>query len=173
MISPRPCAGRRRTFSRNLGLLAALLLSALTACSDHRASDDPTTAVAEGDPEMNAAIAKARESLPQFWEAFEKRAHGEDGFSLKVKITDRHGVEYFWVVDLERRDGKLTGVINNDPDVVRKVKLGERIEIREADISDWLYARGGKMVGNQTLRPLLKNMKPAEAEGYRKMMTDP
>jgi uncharacterized protein YegJ (DUF2314 family) len=164
----------RTALSRILGLLAALLLVALTACSEHHNSiDDPTTAVAEDDAEMNAAIAKGRDTLPQFWEVFAKPDAGDYGFSLKVKITDPHGAEYFWVNALERHDGKLTGVINNDPDTVTSVKLGDKIEIREADIRDWLYMRGGKMVGNRTLRPLLKHMKPAETEGYRKMMADP
>ena len=65
------------------------------------------------------------------------------------------------------------GTINNDPNIVASVKLGDRIEIPEADISDWLYMRGGKMVGNRTLVPLLKTMPAKEAEAYRKMMTEP
>ncbi len=31
------------------------------------------------------------------------------------------------------------GTINNDPEMVKNVKLGDRITIPEADISDWLY----------------------------------
>ena len=52
-------------------------------------------------------------------------------------------------------------------------QLGDRIEIPEADILDWLYMRAGKMIGNETLRPILKKMPAAEAERLRSMMADP
>src|SRR5262245_14017981 len=130
--------------------LVAVLLSLLAACSKR----DKVVNVESDDPEMTAAIAKARETLPQFWQVFEKRDRGESNFSLKVKITDKNGTEHFWATDIERRDGKMMGTINNDPNIVASVKLGDRIEIREAAISDWLYMRDGKMVGNETLKPL-------------------
>jgi uncharacterized protein YegJ (DUF2314 family) len=109
----------------------------------------------DDDAEMTAAIAKAREALPQFWQTFEKQDQGESGFALKLKVTDARGTEHFWVTNLERNDGKMMGTVNNDPQTVASVKLGQRVEIREADISDWLYLRDGKIVGNHTLKPLL------------------
>jgi uncharacterized protein YegJ (DUF2314 family) len=129
--------------------------------------------VADDDPEMTAAISKARETLPQFWDVFAKREHEESDFALKVKITDPRGVEHFWTTDLERRDGKTIGTINNDPNIVKSVKLGDRIEIPEADITDWLYLRDDKMVGNHTVKPLFKQMPAAEVERLKKMMANP
>lgn len=149
--------------------LVAVVFSLLTACSKR----DKVVTVESDDPEMVAAIAKAREALPQFWQVFDKRERGGSNFSLKVKITDKRGTEHFWATDIERRDGKTMGTINNDPNIVASVKLGDRIEIPEADISDWLYMRDGKMVGNETLRPLLKKMPAAEAEKLKKMMANP
>jgi len=150
-------------------LLLGVSLSLLTACS----KQDKVINVESDDPEMNAAITKARSTLLQFWQVFEKPEHGESDFSLKVKITDKKGTEHFWATDIKRRDGKIMGTINNDPNIVSSVKLGDRIEIPEADISDWLYMRDGKMVGNSTLKPLLKQMPAAEAERLKKMMADP
>jgi len=149
--------------------LIAVALTLVTACS----KEDRVIGVAADDPEMTAAISKARETLPQFWQVFDKPEHGETGFSLKVRITDKRGTEHFWAVDIERRDGKTMGTINNDPDTVTSVKLGDRIEIPEADITDWLYMRDGKMVGNRTLRPLFKQMPAAEVERLKKMLADP
>ena len=150
-------------------LIAGVSLAVVTACS----KQDKVISVAGDDPAMVAAMARAHETLPQFWQVFEKREHGENEFSLKVKIKDKRGSEHFWVSELERHDGKTLGTINNDPDTVASVKLGQRIEIPEADISDWLYMRNGKMVGNETIRPLLKTMSKEEAETYKKMMADP
>ncbi len=80
---------------------------------------------------MNAAIAKARASLPQFWEVFGNAGHGEKDFSLKVKITDKHGSEHFWLTDIERKDGQLHGIVNNDPDIVKDVKLASSLRFRK------------------------------------------
>jgi uncharacterized protein YegJ (DUF2314 family) len=155
---------------KTISFLIAVGLALLAGCS----KKDKTFGVTADDPEMTAAIASARETLPQFWQVFAKPEHGETNFALKVKITDSNGVEHFWAVDIERRpDGKVMGTVNNDPDIVKNVKLGDRIEIPEANISDWLYVRDGKMVGNRTVRPLLKQMPPADAERIRKMLADP
>jgi uncharacterized protein YegJ (DUF2314 family) len=150
-------------------LLITILAAALAGCS----KEDKVINVAEDDPEMEAAIAGARAALPRFWQVFDMREHGENDFALKVKITDRKGTEYFWLTELERKDGKLLGTINNDPNIVGSVKLGDRITIPEADISDWLYLRDGKMVGNYTLRVLFKQMPAKEVEKYKQILADP
>lgn len=152
-------------------LLAFLIvvLAWLTGCSDK----DRVVHVSSDEPEMVAAIGKARETLPQFWQVFEKPDRGEAKFSLKVRIADKNGTEHFWLTDIERREGKMTGVVSNDPNIVSSVKLGQRIDIPEADISDWLYMRDGKMVGNETLKPLLKKMPAAEVQRLKSIMAEP
>jgi uncharacterized protein YegJ (DUF2314 family) len=122
---------------------------------------------------MNMAISQARESLPRFWEVFETPSRGESDFALKVRIEDPNGVEHFWVTDLRRDRGKVYGFIGNEANKVRRVKLGDEIEVLPADISDWLYMRDGKMVGNFTVRPLFKKMPPEEVERVKAMMADP
>jgi uncharacterized protein YegJ (DUF2314 family) len=149
--------------------LSGVLLLLATACS----KPDKVIDVKDDDPEMVSAIAKARETLPQFWQVFDKHERGEDGFALKVKITDKHGTEHFWTTKIEKRDGKVWGTIDNEPNTVATVKLGERIEIPQADISDWFYMRDGKMVGNRTLVPLLKTMPADEAAKYKRIMAEP
>jgi uncharacterized protein YegJ (DUF2314 family) len=149
--------------------LRAIVAFALMGC----ARQDTVLRVAEDDQAMSAAIAQARATLPQMWRTFEQRDGGESDFSLKVKITDKKGTEHFWLTEIERKDGQTLGTINNDPEIVGNVKLGDRIRIPEADISDWLYLRGGKMVGNYTLRALFKQMTATEVERYQKMLADP
>ena len=134
---------------------------------------DGTIDVAKDDAEMTAAIARARAELPQFWQVFERRERGESDFALKVGITDGNGTEHFWANEIARTNGQTMGTINNDANIVKKVKLGDRIVIPEADISDWTYTRDGKMAGNYTLRVLFKKMSADEVERYKKMMADP
>lgn len=150
-------------------LIVCVLLSLLAACSKR----DKVINVEGDDPEMTAAIAAARETLPHFWQVYEKPTRGETNFALKVKITDKQGTEHFWATDIERRDGKITGMINNDPNIVKSVRLGDRMEIPEADISDWLYMRDDKMIGNHTVKPLFKQMPADEVKQLKAMMADP
>ncbi len=122
---------------------------------------------------MNSAIGKARASLSQFWAAMDKPADGETGFSLKVAISDKGQTEHFWLTKIERKGDKLSGKINNKPALVKSVRTGQVYEFTEDRISDWLFMRKGKMVGNQTMRPLLTRMPVEEAEAYRAMLETP
>jgi uncharacterized protein YegJ (DUF2314 family) len=160
-------------YKQQLVAAISLALMMLFACSQQESSTDSVINVADNDAEMDAAIKEARSTLPQFWNAFEKPGKNESGFSLKVGITDKGRTEYFWLMDLERRDGKVFGTIDNEPEFVHTVKLGDRIEIPDADIADWLYMRDGKMVGNRTMRALFKHMSPEEVEQYKAMLAEP
>src|SRR5438105_13415415 len=97
-------------------LMIGVSLALLTACSTKR--DKVVKGVEDEDPEMVAAIAKARHTLPLFWQAFEKRDRGETNFSLKIKITDKTRIEHFWLTDIERQDGKVRVTINRAPKIV-------------------------------------------------------
>ena len=153
-------------FKRTLIILFILLCS---ACS----SDDHTISVAADDPEMLAAMAKGHETLPNFFEIYENPKNGESDFSLKMKISDGDLVEYFWMINLKREGGKLYGEIGNDPDIVANVKIGEKMEILDDQVVDWLYIRNEKIVGNFTIKPLLKHMSESEAKEYREMLYEP
>jgi len=145
---------------------------AFVGCSKSEKTDK-TIHVEDNDAAMNAAIAKARETLPKFWAAFDNPGPGVENFSLKVKIKDGKEVEHFWTEKVEKKDGKIFANIANDPDLVHNVKLGDRIEIPEADISDWFYMQNGKMVGNYTLRVLFEHMSADEVQKYKALLADP
>ncbi len=125
------------------------------------------------DPEMNAAIAKARSTLPEFWSAVEAGKPNESDFALKVMIVDGGEVEHFWLTEVAKSGTGYVGTISNDPNAVRNVTAGQRYEFNEAEISDWLYFRNGKMVGNETMRPLLKRMPKEQADQYRALYEKP
>ncbi len=122
---------------------------------------------------MAAAIAKAQETLPQFWQTFDQRAHGESNFALVVRITDHGRIEHFYTTDFQRRDGKTMVTISNRPKIVASVKQGDRIEIRQKDITDWSYMRDGKYVGMRTMKPRFKNMPVEQVEAFKRVMADP
>ena len=124
---------------------------------------------------MAAAMATARANLPEFWSKLEQPAANESDFSLKVAIQGRNAneVEHFWLTNIVRKDGKITGTISNDPSSVKTVRRGQTYAVNPDKISDWLYKRNGKMVGNETMRPLLKRLPAQQAASYREMYEKP
>lgn len=148
--------------------LVAILAASFTGCA-HRNKGY----VEDTDPEMAAAIAKAQETLPQFWQTFDQRPQGESNFVLVVRITDKGRIEHFFTTDFARRDGMTMVTIGNSPKIVASVKLGDRIEIPEADITDWHYMRDGKYVGMFTMKPRFKYMPPEQVAAFKRVMIDP
>jgi uncharacterized protein YegJ (DUF2314 family) len=140
----------------------------LTACAKRNKGY-----VEDSDPEMAAAIAKAQETLPQFWQVFDQRAGGESNFVLVVRITNKGRMEHFHTTDFERRNGKTVVTIKNDPKIVSSVKLGDRIEIPAVDITDWSYMRDGKYAGMFTTKALFKIMPAEQVEAFKKVLIDP
>ena len=126
------------------------------------------------DAEMEEAKANARATLSHFWDKLAGPGTGEEGFALKVALPyGENNTEHIWSKDVERRNGKISVVINNVPRDVKTVRAGQRIEVADSQISDWMYLRNGKIVGNYTMRPLLKRMPPQDAARYRAMLLDP
>jgi len=150
-------------------LFVAVLVALLTAC----AKRDQVVGIGDDDPEMAAAIAKAQATLPQFWQVFDQRAHGESNFVLVVRITDQGRIEHFFTTDFARRDGKTMVTLSNAPKIVASVKLGDRVEIPTADITDWHYMRDGKYVGLATFKVRFKHMRAEDVEQVKKVMADP
>jgi uncharacterized protein YegJ (DUF2314 family) len=87
-------------------------------------------------------------------------------------------VQHLWCNNVERAGGRMFATVNNAPilasrSLQRGVQRGQRIEMVECQISDWMYLRTGRIVGNSTMRPLLQRMPPEEAARYRAMLADP
>jgi uncharacterized protein YegJ (DUF2314 family) len=131
---------------------------------------DPVISVSGEDKEMNAAIARARSEVDAFITIL--NAHGADSFSVKMPVHDGKQVEHFWLTNVTYADGVFTGEIDNDPEFVHTVKLGQTVSVKKEEISDWLYMKDGKMYGNYTVRVLLPKMDPDEAAKIKAMLAN-
>ena len=158
-----------------LRTIATVLALWLAVAATARAQEhSPVIDFSNGDPEMAAAQEKARAALPTFWKAFEHPGPGEEGFALKVAVpVGGNNTEHIWMVDIQRQGGKITGVAGNVPRDATRMRPGERVEIQEDHISDWVFMRAGKIVGNETMRPALKRMPAKEAARLRQMLEEP
>ncbi|WP_409363606.1 YegJ family protein [Bradyrhizobium sp. AUGA SZCCT0431] len=141
-----------------------------------RAEDrSPVIDFRNGDPEINAAIALARSTLPKFWASYQAPKPSETGHSLKVRFPyGSNSGEHIWMADVKKiADGRYSGQFANTPRHLPGKRAGDLAEFREADISDWMFLRNGKIVGGETIRPMLKMMSKADADELRARMETP
>jgi uncharacterized protein YegJ (DUF2314 family) len=135
--------------------------------------DPPIVGVRSADAEMNAAIAHARDTLPTFWASCFAPKPTETGHALKVRFEVGAEVEHIWVIDVEKlSNGNYSGRFANEPSELLG-NIGDQVEFKQIDISDWMFMRNEKVVGGETIRALLKSMPEEEADAMRARMEQP
>ncbi|MCC6776329.1 MAG: DUF2314 domain-containing protein [Hyphomicrobiales bacterium] len=131
-----------------------------------RIERDEIVVIPRGEPDMAAAMRKARVSLPEFLALARKPRLSTSGFAVKVGIRDKDDVEYFWIAPFTEQNGRFSGRINNTPRSVKTVKSGQTYTFAEREVVDWLYHEHGKMKGNYTACVLLKR-EPGQREIFK------
>lgn len=130
--------------------------------------------VADTDAEMNAAIARARATLPVFWASYEAPRPTETEHSLKVQFRTAGNDELIWMSDVKKLpSGEYAARFADTPRNLPGKRFGDLAGFEEAEISDWMFMRNGKIVGGETIKPLLKFMPKAEADALRARMEQP
>lgn len=151
-----------------VAFLAGTMLG-FSGCGRHEPGRDrPIVSVPDDDAAMSNAIAEARASVGTFIRTFQNPTEGESDFSVKVPVTEGENTEHFWLCDLRYTNGVFVGTIGNDPETVKTVAFGQKYSVKQAEISDWLYLKGKKMVGNRTLKALFPRMPPEEVAAMKK-----
>lgn len=106
------------------------------------------------------AIRTARRTVPVFERALRSPRNGQGKFSVKKPFRQGKIVEHIWLSGLSY-DGRLFhGRVANDPVDVKGVKLGDEASVAPSDLSDWMFADNGKLVGGYTIRVLFKGFSP-------------
>ncbi|MDQ0591769.1 uncharacterized protein YegJ (DUF2314 family) [Chryseobacterium ginsenosidimutans] len=145
-----------------------LLSLFITSCNDNkrkleREGEPDVLYVENADNEMNSAIAKAKETFPEFEKAFQENNPNFENFTIKQKFeTSDGGGEHIWIGDLKFKDGQYSGVVQNEPVDVKQIKLGDSIKVSLADISDWMYIDKKVVKGGYTVKVLRKQMSQEE-----------
>jgi len=160
-------------------LATALVLASPASASPARQPETPGTAqeqqrerivdVEASDPVMNAAKARARAELPDFYRHLANPGPGETSFMIKFDIVPGDGAEYVWATSLDRSTTPMTGILVSHPEYTRD-QAGDRVSIAEADVIDYIYFRNGVAQGAHTQRVLLDRMSPDEAAELRRNM---
>ena len=164
------------------GMLALGLTAAPTSAQDHgnggasaqaknkgnvqaaSSEPDPVIAVSDLDSEMNAAMAEARATLPEWMALYRDRPSGYSNFALKFPLE---GVEHIWVEVTSIEDGMVEGRLANAPHA-EGWSYGDPVRFPMSAISDWAYwDASGVAHGYRTVEVLFTMMPEQEAAAIR------
>ncbi len=147
-------------------LFSLSLLAGAANLWAHKEKHDPIINVSATDPAMEAAKRAGRSSLPEFYRHYVSPAADESMFAVKFDLIPGPETEFIWA-SVKSYDGKtIIGELANAP-VAEGFTLGQRVTIAAADVIDWQYQKGQRMMGHYTTRVLMDKMTAAEAEEYR------
>jgi len=131
-----------------------------------RAGQLPVISVEDDDAAMNAAMQKARSTIDTFITALRNPKPSQTFFSLKTPFSDGDKCEHMWLIGVTYDGQKFHGVVNNVPDEVRTVRLGQKVTIAPSEVSDWMIIQDGKLVGGYTVRVLRDREPPGKREEF-------
>jgi uncharacterized protein YegJ (DUF2314 family) len=135
-----------------------------------RPGEPDVTFVAGDDPQMKKAIEKARATVADFIKALQEPKAAQSGFAIKKAFNDGKHTEHMWLSPVTYDGKKLKGTVNNEPVNLTNVKLGAKIAVDPAEISDWMYIDDGKLVGGYTIRRLRDTLGPEERAKFDKTL---
>ncbi len=151
-----------------LALALAPLAPAFAQTAAEAAAKDDIINMSSETPEMRKAFAKAAATLPEFLKLAASPKEGTSGYALKVAISDGRNTEFFWVNNFSDDGKAFSGVLNNQPRLVKKHKMGERIGFKRSQVVDWTYldTANHRMFGNFTACALLSQESEEDAEAF-------
>lgn len=158
-----------RIFFFSLALVIALLGGCDSQDVERDSRDENYVHVKGEDAEMNAAIAQAKATFPQFVSALREKKPSHRTFGVKKPYaTPSGGQEHMWIEEVTEIDGGFVGVIANEAYDTREVHYGQRVRFAAGEISDWKYVDGNVLVGGYTIRYFVNRMSPEEKKALEK-----
>lgn len=159
-----------RLIRLTLVLLPLLLPPALC-----RAQDPPTQIRSDvhgvrHDEAMEAAIARARETLPTFHTYLRRAADDEVFAQLKARFELGDEVEHMWVSDVSFKGGVYHGRLASTPLAETDLEPGDAVTIRPEEVTDWMVLVGDLMLGGFTVIEIRRRMEPEQREAFDKRM---
>jgi uncharacterized protein YegJ (DUF2314 family) len=171
-----------RLFSLSVRMftLAALLAACtrgdrLAAQGDTRVRDDggkrPLVYVDSGDRAMNAAMDRARATVPQLIQRLEHAPPGLSDLGVKVRLGEPgEAGEHIWLYHVTYTGGKIVGKLADDARMFPAFDAGHVVRVEPREISDWMTVENGRACGGFTSRIVVAELTGARRAAYMKEM---
>lgn len=130
----------------------------------------PTPPKHSTDPELDAAIQQARDTLNIFVDTIATPHPNRTYAAVKVRFFPPEELpQDLWVENVTVTNRVFHGEVGDDIPGLR-LEAGEMIKIKENDILDWMIVEDGKLVGGYTIRLAYERMTPEEKEFFLKTL---
>ncbi len=141
--------------------------AAITSSACERAA--PTSSVVARVNSKNAqldratAIAQAR--LDEFIAVLQDHELEKHGFTILTHFTTPDGESVdIWVGAEAFADDQFTGIVDDKPEEVTTIKLGDTVTIARGDVFDWMYLDHDTLVGGWTVRVQIDFAEPGQRD---------
>ena len=114
------------------------------------------------DPKMLAATAEARRTWPEFVKAFRNKPENSESFAAKFPFDAPDQKEFMWVEVVSVKGDTVVGRLGNDPVWVKDLKLGDEVQMKVSELSDWMYLKDGEIVGGYTVKVLMEKQEQGD-----------
>lgn len=153
--------------------VASIFLVVTDEPGDGGADKNPHANVVEvdvGDPEMNAAMARARSSVGTFIDRLPALQASGANVSIKFPLTENGETEHVWVGDPRIEGGRFTGYLASVPVNLPSWSHGDRVSVPIENISDWMALTDGTLYGGFTIHVVRDRMSPGEQRAMAQRM---
>jgi uncharacterized protein YegJ (DUF2314 family) len=153
-------------------LILSISINLLASCKNGpviktaRQGEPDIYTVTDEDKEMNDAIKAANQTIDQFKNALLSNNKNYEMFELKVRFPKAKGGEHIWLRNIIFKENKYIGIVDNVPENLNNIKLGDTIVIDNENITDWLYIDQSKLKGGYTIRLLRNRMTESERKKF-------
>lgn len=125
---------------------------AITGCSHGGGRADLVPV--RSNPALEAAIAKAKAGLPGFLDRLKNKKEGEQ-FVLVARFPAKGSYEFLYVDHLALNGKNVGGILAQEPVAIDAPKSkGDKVEIEEGQIVDWMIRKDAKIEGGYTQKVL-------------------
>ncbi len=112
---------------------------------------DKIVPVADGDPEINAAILRSRQTLDTFLKLRMASPGDAGGFTVKVLFSESGHREHMWVAPFRATAAGFEGILKSQPRFISGLRYGQQVQFSRDQITDWGYNKNGTLFGYRTV----------------------
>lgn len=156
-------------------------LVAFTACDNKNIAKDAYKGLDKQEKEaalLDSITLEARRTFDDFKLALQMKDSTMTNFIVKQEyIVDENGrtrQEHLWIRDVYQDGEVLKGIVDNQPQITKEVKLNDTIVIDDQKISDWMFYKVeptdsiARVIGGYSVKYMRNQLSDAEKVEFDK-----